>query len=158
MLAPCCFSLAPCCFRPAPCWFTPPPSRFTSFSCKKRAKSGICGVFGCLRHFSIFVIVKFFCLIFAFYTLSISVMPCNDVHDKAESSISTVAEAQDHHQDHNDICSPFCICSCCQSFFALTSFPDVAIYSFTGSSNFSFYTEKFYSSSSASIWQPPKLG
>jgi len=85
-------------------------------------------------------------------------MPCNDVHDGAKNQITTVNQAQDHHESDNDICSPFCICSCCQGFVALTSFPDVAISSFAVSSNFSFYTEKFFSSAAASIWQPPKLG
>ncbi|MES2620358.1 MAG: DUF6660 family protein [Bacteroidota bacterium] len=102
--------------------------------------------------------MKFFCLLFAFYTLSISVMPCNDVHEGSKNAVITSAQAEDHHQDHNDICSPFCICSCCQGFVALTSFSEATLSPFIASSNFSFYTEKFFSSASAAIWQPPKLG
>ncbi len=102
--------------------------------------------------------MKFFAFIFAFYILSISTMPCNDVHDGAKSSISTVEQAQDHHESDNDICSPFCICSCCQGFVAMTSFADITPVTFTFTTGFAHYTEKFFSSSFAAIWQPPRLG
>lgn len=85
-------------------------------------------------------------------------MPCNDVHEGAKGAVTTTAQAQDHHETDNDVCSPFCICSCCQGFVALTSFPDVTIAPLSITTNFSFYSEKFFSSASASIWQPPKRG
>lgn len=85
-------------------------------------------------------------------------MPCNDVHDGVKEPVTTIAQAQDHHQSDNDACSPFCICSCCQGFAALTTAPETASLSVTISANFISYSEKFISSSCASIWQPPKLG
>ena len=111
-----------------------------------------------LNIFPTFAPMKFFCLLFAFYTLSISVMPCNDVHDGAKKAVTTFTEAQDHHENHNDICSPFCICSCCQGFVALTPFHPVTISETILVSNFSHYSKKFISSAFASIWKPPKLG
>lgn len=101
--------------------------------------------------------MKFFCLLFAVYTLTISVMPCNDVHEETKISISSFSEAQDHHQEHHDICSPFCIRSCCQGFVALTSFPDVTLLDVPIAANLSLYTDNFFSSALASIWQPPKM-
>jgi hypothetical protein len=85
-------------------------------------------------------------------------MPCNDVHEGAKSAVVTTDQAQDHHQDHKDICSPFCSCACCQISIALSSFISTIIPVSPFTANFSFYTEKFFSSASAAIWQPPKLG
>ena len=101
--------------------------------------------------------MKFFSFIFAFYILSISTMPCNDVHDGMKKAVTTIAEAQNHHEADNDVCSPFCICSCCQGFVAMTSFANVTPVAFTLTIGFAHYTEKFFSSSFAAIWQPPRL-
>ena len=84
-------------------------------------------------------------------------MPCNDVHNGMKGSIITVTEAQSHHESDNDVCSPFCICSCCQGFVALTHLSDIAIYVEDIQANFSNKSEAFIASSLAAIWQPPKI-
>lgn len=101
--------------------------------------------------------VKFLCFLLSLYTLSLSVMPCNDVHDGMASSVVTMQQAQEHHQTDNDVCSPFCICSCCQGFMAVTCLTDTVISLKESLLNFSGYSEQFISSAFASIWQPPKL-
>lgn len=103
--------------------------------------------------------MKFLCLFLTFYMLHISVLPCSDVHESHKSAITTVAEAESHHQDHHDICSPFCVCACCQISVvvsAITS-PSITPELLSLVSHIP-STERFISSGFSFIWQPPKIG
>lgn len=103
-----------------------------------------------------------FVIIFAFYILALSIMPCSDVHNdcvKTENQI-TQNENHNHKSDHNDFCSPFCTCNCCQTVmtidFTNTTFKVKHLFAESdvkvAISNFSFVSSFF-----GTIWQPPKI-
>ncbi len=84
-------------------------------------------------------------------------MPCGDKDDCNEKN-HTEQTAQNEHHDHDDeVCTPFCVCSCCATHVLFTNF----------SSDFSIHKElaTVYTkpanadicSAVISIWQPPKL-
>lgn len=64
--------------------------------------------------------------IFAFYLLGITIVPCADAIAQTSDSLEHLVELpDDHHEEHNDLCSPFCQCQCCQIHIQLH--PDIAI-------------------------------
>jgi len=104
--------------------------------------------------------MKFLTLLFSFYILILSCLPCGDrkecnTEEAQKISVTTT------HQEHNhttEACTPFCTCSCCvaSAFYQpLTSF---------STSNIVFqsvqfqYEVVFNSYDLHSIWQPPQLG
>lgn len=101
--------------------------------------------------------MKLFCLLLAFYTIGIAIAPCNHVHDHSEAAAITVSGAQDHHDEKNDICSPFCICACCQTVASVVNFYHSHLASPVASSVFSSPAKDFISAPFFAIWQPPKL-
>jgi hypothetical protein len=90
-------------------------------------------------------------------------MPCADM--EADNSAHNNTEFasnhdKDSHNKSNDLCSPFCICSCCGSQIAnysqsiIISFPILSKSIQTQLPTYqSVLTSNFY----GSIWQPPKL-
>jgi hypothetical protein len=60
--------------------------------------------------------MNLFKFLLAFYFMALSLMPCEDVHKESGSdqvSLSFAAD-QSHSKDKGDICSPLCVCNCCQ--------------------------------------------
>ncbi len=62
--------------------------------------------------------MKIFNIIFAFFFLFLSTVPCDDA--KAEDACGTEvhlhsAADQDHDHSEADFCSPFCSCQCCHT-------------------------------------------
>jgi hypothetical protein len=63
--------------------------------------------------------MKYFSYLFCLYFLALSSMPCLDIHeahlaDKLQvTQISDAGHDKCDHQKHADLCSPFCVCSCC---------------------------------------------
>lgn len=102
--------------------------------------------------------MRIFCLLFAFYTIGIAIAPCNDVYGHAGTAAISLSEAQDHHEEDNDMCSPFCICACCQTIASVVSFYHFHLASPVALSVFSSHAEDFISAPFFAIWQPPKLG
>jgi len=95
--------------------------------------------------------------ILAIYILTLSVMPCNDVHSLAIESSNTEMELQSHEEDHEhhmDFCSPFCACDCCQTVAETTSQVQTQIESFVfnDAKTPCFHNEK---ESISSFWRPP---
>lgn len=101
--------------------------------------------------------MKVFCLLFAFYTLAISIAPCSDVHGRTDEAVTTLSQAQEHHDEHNDICSPFCSCSCCQSVTVMAFYTHELTTTTIAVNQPFIFEEDFHSSDCASIWQPPKI-
>ena len=58
-----------------------------------------------------------FSRIFILYFMAMILMPCADIHAATSSIAEQIAISSDHedcpHENENDFCSPFCICSCC---------------------------------------------
>jgi hypothetical protein len=105
--------------------------------------------------------MKFLILLFNFYILALSILPCNDVdvcNENSDTKISmlTTNNKDDHKQTEN--CTPFCICSCCavpiihqatntneivKQTYLSVQYPSLKIF--------------YPSYSSVAIWQPPKF-
>lgn len=108
--------------------------------------------------------MRFFCIIFSFYLLFLSWQPCQDITANKVIHQKNYAEQPDFHvtqeQNETDDCSPFCICSCCQTsvtyanlFFRITNIITNKITSKTSA----FYQNPDEKTYQNSIWQPPKL-
>lgn len=90
-------------------------------------------------------------------------MPCTDANtcDTDFHSETTQTEHHNHNEDHNDSCSPFCVCACCGSVvgFVLTS--NKVAFNATEKINnpalISNYDSIFNSAYFYSFWQPPKI-
>lgn len=51
--------------------------------------------------------------ILAVLILVLSIWPCAEAHSHMKSSVKyEMKKSMDHEQDHIDLCSPFCHCSC----------------------------------------------
>ncbi|MEL1252982.1 DUF6660 family protein [Flavobacterium sp. DGU38] len=95
--------------------------------------------------------------------LILSCMPCADM--EANSFTQKKAELASKHDNHshnkeNDLCSPFCICSCCGSQMASYSQPvaiDFPILSKGIKKQLPTYQSILSSSFCGSIWQPPQI-
>ena len=86
------------------------------------------------------------------------VIPCADACENNSHEIKfSLQSAQDHHEEHNDTCSPFCTCSCCAQQITFNNFPTLSFASPQIVLTFSFFKQLFISSFLSAIWQPPKI-
>lgn len=93
-------------------------------------------------------------------------MPCSDITPvETHGDFEHVSEHQTadthqghHHEDHEDTCSPFCICACCGINYDYQDIhlelPKIA---FKFSSKAPSFTSNFYSNEFLFIWKPPKI-
>ena len=108
--------------------------------------------------------MKVFLIIFSVFILFLSISPCCDSDGCIETSktIDKIHSTSKEHQDkeHQDFCSPFCVCACCSHSIA-TSKLFQAFYEITIvlEENYkqNHYTSNFLSKFEPSIWQPPKI-
>ncbi|MEI9921035.1 MAG: DUF6660 family protein [Bacteroidota bacterium] len=101
-------------------------------------------------------------LLLAVYVFLSALYPCrdSDLHeDPIENAVAVVA---DHDHSHSgletDICTPFCICSCCAAHIKIST-PD-AIDASKPEHNtklLTIYIEHPFFSLKNSIWQPPRI-
>ncbi len=107
------------------------------------------------------LVKKVLTLIFSFYLLALSVMPCSDKDDcKYQSTGQSTFATTDHssHDSDTEHCSPFCMCACCGQSCSFTHFQaDLSQYFPTVAQKVSIYKAFFSSEVSFSIWQPPKI-
>lgn len=107
--------------------------------------------------------MNFLRLILAFYFMALSLMPCEDVHKQPGSSQANVALSmeQSHTKDKSDICSPLCICNCCQ--ITVTAFKAEPLITIPKqvqtyfSKKILFQKNDFAYQVYENIWQPPKI-
>lgn len=102
-------------------------------------------------------------LILAFYFVALSLMPCEDMQKSQGSDqvrLSFIAD-NSHSKDHGDICSPLCVCNCCQitvaafKLDALIDIPEqIRVYF---SKKILFHKNNFVYQIYDHIWQPPKI-
>ena len=95
-------------------------------------------------------------LIFALYILTLAVMPCaDDAVD--ENSPEVVVEPLAGHQVQ-DLCAPFCICSCCASHIQLSYVAEIDCLLNSYDTQFiTPYPMNVAIGRTSSIWQPPKV-
>lgn len=115
--------------------------------------------------------MKFFYCLFYWYFLVLSTMPCTDAvlalngsSAAARYGSSTSSLSHHHHRNdtHNDLCSPFCVCSCCGQLItaplkhSLGESLTVAIYD--GQKPTVYYTQHWTSHYLNDIFRPPQVG
>jgi hypothetical protein len=106
--------------------------------------------------------MKWFTAIWAFYLMVLSIVPCSDAHNLCNTTQATMAAEQTHRhdQDKDDICTPFCHCSCCSVSIAILTpgFPGENRHAATYVDNKIFIHDfSFLSGYYGNIWQPPKI-
>ncbi|GEN74982.1 hypothetical protein CHA01nite_07220 [Chryseobacterium hagamense] len=110
-----------------------------------------------------FVEMNLLRFLLAFYFMALSLMPCEDVHKESGSAQTQLSFTTDdsHSKDKGDICSPLCVCNCCQmtvAAFKMTVLLEVPV---KVQSYFSkkilFHTNGFAYQVYDHIWQPPKI-
>jgi hypothetical protein len=103
--------------------------------------------------------VKLLTFIFAFYFLALPLLPCGDEIECNLSVQQMVVQSQNHseHEHQTDLCSPFCICSCCSIAINLHHAKSLSIIPFGITQKFSERHFSFVSEFMRSVWQPPKI-
>ncbi|MCY7376986.1 MAG: hypothetical protein LH472_13590 [Pyrinomonadaceae bacterium] len=107
--------------------------------------------------------MKIFGFTFIVYLLLLSWQPCQDFVVE-DVSCSFAENQQSHLHDHRPSeeagnCSPFCICSCCQTATADThlTFSVKSRFTISVEKTFkAFYQNNYSQQNLNSIWQPPK--
>src|SRR5262245_22699636 len=97
--------------------------------------------------------------------LVLSCIPCRDADTIATGNNFTTATSiktdahHSSHSEHNDLCSPFCVCSCCSVAFTVLT-PVVMEISFLpviSERVFGNYKDQRPVGIAQSVWQPPRL-
>lgn len=105
--------------------------------------------------------MKFPLHVLALYTLLLSCFPCQDnaLVGFGQATVTAFMAGADHSPHETpDLCSPFCICTCCAGMdipVLKTSLPEKPVAEFVGPSA-SPYTPATPSGGRNSFWQPPR--
>jgi hypothetical protein len=108
--------------------------------------------------------MKFFTLVFSFYLLVVSLLPCSDARNECTDASQQFqveqASAHNHQSDHNDVCSPFCTCTYCNVIagFALQPLKAIDLKPVVkGTPQYPVHHTFFISAYFGNIWQPPRI-
>ncbi|HTI93711.1 MAG TPA: DUF6660 family protein [Puia sp.] len=106
--------------------------------------------------------MRIFALIFSFYILSLSVVPCCVFcgGDDGVGSAITAKDSKDRRGDEDGCknCSPFTLCGHCVGFTVTARFAKVERVVFGHRVDWRETTPSYFFSYSASCWQPPRVG
>lgn len=101
--------------------------------------------------------------ILSLYLLALAVIPCSDVAYTStvmqDLVVTSTSGHNDPNNDINDICSPFCQCTCC-SITATSKFTSLKLQlakPAMPSSTYPVWKASFVSNYYGNIWQPPKI-
>lgn len=95
----------------------------------------------------------------AIYFFGLSVKICDDhIAFSDNCEVTSCAHLENGQTDNHiaDECSPFCMCSCCGTITIFYAIKYTFERDFTALPKTS-YSENFFSVTSSSIWQPPKI-
>ena len=115
------------------------------------------------HYFTIFAPnMRFFTFILSLYLLALTGLPCTDMLEGEESSASyefVTTPTGEHSHFHLDICSPFCICTCCQMVICTpTTYEALTIAQATATiPSYSYPLTVWSSNYYGNIWTPPKI-
>jgi hypothetical protein len=84
-------------------------------------------------------------------------MPCGDKEGCNEVNPSQVSQATHHEKHADEICSPFCVCSCCATHFLVKEFRPSLNQVAEINTVYTVHKESKTSTAIVPIWQPPKL-
>jgi len=101
--------------------------------------------------------MKFFAFILAVIVLALSCMPCADVGATGEKSKMEIKKSLGNERQQSDLCSPFCICSCCAGFSINHTIPNIETLLQLHKVNYSLSYHLAVIKISSPVWQPPQL-
>ena len=105
--------------------------------------------------------MKFINLLFSIYIIALSCMPCADAENIVGNKTACIQNETNSPSDkHNDACSPFCNCNCCNcnGFYKATDYASVITpVKIEQESSKIEYTSTLFSNFHNSIWQPPQI-
>ena len=104
--------------------------------------------------------MKFFALVFTFYMLTLSCLPCgdNDECKEKEKQEFSAASTQHGHEHEAENCTPFCSCACCASPWFLQVNSQSKYMSPTAATEKLFCLDDDFDSYHAhAVWQPPRV-
>lgn len=96
------------------------------------------------------------------YVIALSVYPCSD----GDTCVDEIRNGQqldsvynhEHSDSEEDLCSPFCICSCCAAHIKLSSIPTLNFPPVVHNTKEIIpYLEKQITFDNNYIWQPPRV-
>lgn len=107
-------------------------------------------------------LMKLFGYLFSFYMLLLTCTPCADKYEEClKSNQAIISQTGNHNanKEHNETCSPFCICACCghQAPFNIFSVSIKYTKAFKVEKQFPISNQRIVSCYYGNIWQPPKL-
>jgi hypothetical protein len=85
-------------------------------------------------------------------------LPCVDAFVDADHSHIETNTDHGHESDHDDLCTPFCVCACCGIFFTVsdlemdTGLLIISQYAYTLHYSFDYSNEFF-----KPVWHPPVI-
>ncbi len=59
--------------------------------------------------------MKWFCRLLSIYFMTLACLPCSDGGHEHEEQVEYTVSHDGEHEDCNDLCTPFCQCTCCGS-------------------------------------------
>ncbi len=116
-----------------------------------------------LHDFFVYIcIVKPIRFILAIYITALTVFPCSDPYtckDELQKGKQVMSISDhEHSEDEQDVCTPFCICSCCAAHIRLSSASDIDFAGVIHNTKQTIpYLEKLVLSDHNHIWQPPRI-
>ena len=115
-------------------------------------------LFQCCTYLCSMKVVRF---VLAIYILLMAVYPCSDsktcLDEQRLGTVITTAD-HDHEPQEKDLCTPFCICTCCAAHVQLTASGYSNLLGQLHNTEFATaYLDKPILSSAHSIWQPPRI-
>jgi len=99
--------------------------------------------------------MKLFAFIMACAVLTLSCMPCFDVCTQTAKTEFSKTDSEQG-SNHNDVCSPFCYCSCCAGFSMNHFITFISNPSINRSKDFNSYLSQDIIEVSIPVWQPPR--
>jgi hypothetical protein len=96
------------------------------------------------------------------YVIALSVYPCSDGNtcaDEIKNGQQSIGVSDHEHSDsEEDLCSPFCICSCCAAHIKLSPISDLNFPTVVHNTKEIIpYLEKQIVFDHNHIWQPPRI-
>ncbi len=97
-------------------------------------------------------------LFIALTFMTMAFIPCADSCDiKTHQNESSIKSAQDHHEEHSDMCSPLCSCECCSTQITIFKSTSITFLPNSYQELYLIFKQPFVSSFHSAIWQPPKI-
>lgn len=83
--------------------------------------------------------------------------PCADKGECNEFNQIDTSQCDDHKEHSDEVCTPFCVCSCCSTNILVTDYPPDLSNLTLINTIYKAQEDSKISSIIISIWQPPKL-